>query len=125
MLFWVFMLIMDLLAPLLMIYFGSRFEKNAPKNINPTYGYRTAMSMKNQETWEFAHGYIGRLWRVCGWLALLISVAVMLLMLGKDITRVSVTGGAICVMQIAIMLSTIIPTEIALKNNFDKSGKRR
>ena len=88
--FWTFMLVMDLLVPLTMIYFGLRFEKNAPKEINATFGYRTTMSMKNQETWKFAHKYAGKLWKVCGWLVLLISVVVMFFALGKEIGRAHV-----------------------------------
>jgi len=118
MLFWVFMFVMDLLVPLTMILFGSRFEKNAPKEISAAFGYRTAMSMKNKETWQFAHKYIGRLWKIYGWLALLISAVIMLFAHGKDITAVSITGGAICIGQTVLMIGTVIPTEMALKRNF-------
>ncbi len=124
MLFWVFMFLVDLLVPLTMIFFGSRFEKNAPKEINTVFGYRTAMSMKNQETWQFAHQYIGRLWKICGLLVLLISVAVMFSVRGKDIVAVSTIGGLFCVIQIIVMICTMIPTEIALKKNFDEYGNR-
>ncbi len=122
--FWVFMLVMDLLVPLVMICFGRRFEKTAPKEINAFFGYRTAMSMKNKETWKFAHEYIGRLWKVCGWVTLPTSAVVMLFALGKDIVEVSIFGSVICGAQIVIMLCTIISTERALKRNFDKNGKR-
>lgn len=120
--FWIFMFLMDLLVPLTMICFGLRFEKNPPKEINFTFGYRTAMSMKNQETWKFAHQYIGKLWRRCGYLISAISVIIMLFLLGKDIIRVSVTGGIVCVVQIVVMICTIIPTEFALKKRFDPYG---
>ena len=54
--FWIFVLAMDLLLPGVMIGFGREFMKNPPKEINPGYGYRTAMSSKNQDTWDFAQG---------------------------------------------------------------------
>ena len=60
--FWIFMLIMDLLVPFTMIGWGKLFLDKAPKNINYTFGYRTTMSMKNQDTWQFAHKYCGKLW---------------------------------------------------------------
>lgn len=94
------MLIMDLLVPLTMIYFGSRFEKNAPKEINAAFGYRTTMSMKNKETWKFAHVYVGKLWKTCGWIILPISAVEMFFALGKDIIGVSIIGGVICFIQI-------------------------
>jgi len=60
--FWVYMLAFDLLIPLTMIFFGRRFAAAPPKSINPLFGYRTAMSMKNEDTWAFAHRFCGRLW---------------------------------------------------------------
>jgi len=99
MLFWAFMFTMDLLVPLTMLYFGARFEKNAPQEIHAAFGYRTTMSMKNKETWRFAHEYIGRLWKKCGWLLLLISAVVMFFALGKDVIGVSIMGGVICAIQ--------------------------
>lgn len=64
--FWLFMLIMNLLIPFSMIGFGRYFLKNAPKEINAIFGYRTTMSMKNNDTWEFAHKYCGKIWYICG-----------------------------------------------------------
>ncbi|MFR5796305.1 MAG: SdpI family protein [Christensenellales bacterium] len=62
MLFWIFMLLSVLMIPLTMIYFGRRFFKSPPKSINATFGYRSTMSMKNQETWKLAHTVCGRYW---------------------------------------------------------------
>ena len=50
--FWIFMFMTTLLIPVMMIVFGLIFLKNPPKEINWAYGYRTSMSMKNQETWD-------------------------------------------------------------------------
>ena len=59
--FWIFMLVMDLLIPVTMVFIGKRFQKKPPKEINGIYGYRTAMSMKNKETWKYAHRCCGKL----------------------------------------------------------------
>lgn len=82
--FWIFMLIMDLLLPFTMIGFGRYFMKKAPKEINSVFGYRTSMSMKNKDTWEFAHKYCGKVWYVCGMVMLPITVIFMLLVIGKN-----------------------------------------
>ncbi len=42
--FWIFMVMMDLMIPLIMIVFGKVFLKNPPKEINLIYGYRTGRS---------------------------------------------------------------------------------
>lgn len=123
--FWVFMLVMDLLVPATMIFFGRYFEKKPPKEINAAFGYRTTMSMKNKETWNFAHSYVGKLWNKGGCAILVLSVIAMLLVAGKDIDTVSKAGMAVCIVQTVIMVLTIIPTERALKKHFDKNGNRR
>lgn len=53
--FWIFMLLMNVIIPFTMIGFGKYFCKSGPKDINMAFGYRTGMSMKNKETWVFAH----------------------------------------------------------------------
>ncbi len=122
--FWIFMLVMDLLTPLTMMGFGYYFVKSAPKNINFIFGYRTEMSMKNKDTWKFAHKYCGRLWKRCGLTLLLLSVGMMLWVVQKDIDTVGKMGSVICVIQMVVLIGTIFPTEIALKKNFDKDGNR-
>ncbi|MBQ9483556.1 MAG: SdpI family protein [Ruminiclostridium sp.] len=123
--FWIFMLIMVLLIPALMIAFGREFMNGAPDNINSTFGYRTKRSMMNKETWKFAHIYFGKLWFICGLILLLPSVVVMLFVLEKDVNTVGTVGAIIVFVQMIPMFGTIIPTEKALKKNFDEYGRYR
>ena len=97
-------------------------KKTAPKNINMLFGYRTAMSMKNQETWQFAHHYIGRLWYLSGMILLPLSVVLMLPLIGKDKDTIGWLGSFICMIQLVALIGEIIPTEIALHKKFDKNG---
>ena len=123
--FWIFMLVMDLLIPFTMIGFGRYFLKQAPKEINMIFGYRTTMSMKNKETWEFAHKYCGKIWYVCGLIMLPVTVALLLMTIGKSEDCVGTVGGIICTVQLVFLIAAIFPTETALKQHFDKNGKRR
>lgn len=123
--FWIFMLIMDLLLPFTMIGFGRYFIKKTPKEINAVFGYRTAMSMKSKETWEFAHKYCGKIWYVCGLILLPITVLFLLLIIGKSEDYVGMAGGIICGVQLIPLIGSIFPTEIALKKHFDKNGRKR
>ena len=125
MFFWIFMLVMDLLIPLTMLVLGRYFMKKAPAEINPIFGYRTAMSMKNRETWEFAHKFCGKIWYVCGWIMLPITVILLLLVMGRDEECVGMAGGMICLLQMIPLLGSIIPTEIALRRTFDQNGEKR
>lgn len=122
--FWIFVLAMDLLLPGVMIGFGREFMKNPPKEINPGYGYRTAMSSKNQDTWDFAQRYMGKVWHRAGRLLLIPSAVPLLFVLGRDVGVVGVVGLAVSGVQLVVMLGSIGATEHALKKNFDKNGKR-
>lgn len=122
--YWLFMLAVDLLLPVLMIAIGISFGKTAPKNINPFIGYRTAMSMKNEDTWRFAHHFCGKLWQRWGFWMLPLSVLPMLLVLGKGIDAVSIVGTVVCCLQLVPMLVSIAVTEKALKKTFDRNGQR-
>ena len=119
------MLAMDLLIPLIMIGFGWYFSGRAPRKINPVFGYRTAMSMKNQDTWEFAHRHSGRIWKICGLVLLPVTVVPMLFVIGGDEGTVGTVGGIVCGVQLAVLIGSIFPTERALRKNFDKEGNRR
>lgn len=123
--FWIYMLIMDLLLPFTMIGFGKYFIKKAPKEINRVFGYRTSMSMKNKNTWEFAHRYCGKIWYICGLITLFITVVCMLLLIGKDKDVVGIGGTIMMGVQLVPLIGSIFPTEIALRKKFDKNGKRR
>ena len=123
--FWIFMLLMNLMIPLTMIGFGRSFMKNTPKEINAVFGYRTSISMKNKDTWEFAHRYCGKIWYVCGLILLPITVIFLLLVIGKDTDYVGTVGGIICGAQLILLIGSIFSTEITLKKVFDKNGKKR
>jgi hypothetical protein len=125
--FWIFMLILALLIPAAMIFFGSRFSKTSPNEINMVYGYRTNMSVKNKDTWIFAHNHIGKLWENIGLFMLAPTVISMIfvLVLGRDIGVIGIVGAVVCGVQIAGMLIPIFFTEMALNAVFDKDGNRR
>lgn len=81
------------------------------------------MSMKNQDTWQFAHKYCGKLWFRLGLILLPLSVLPLLFTLGKGIGTIGSVGAVICFVQLVPLLGSIIPTELALRKVFDKSGK--
>ncbi|MBE5987949.1 SdpI/YhfL family protein [Lacrimispora xylanisolvens] len=122
--FWIFMTAMNLVLPFIMIVIGYIFLKNPPKEINHLVGYRTTMSMKNKDTWEFAHHHCGKNWKIIGLSMLIPSALVMLFFIGKDINTIGEFGSVVMGVQTVILLASLIPTEIALRKNFDKDGNR-
>lgn len=123
--FGIFMLIMVLLIPLTMLFFGWLLFRRTPKEINYVYGYRTKRSMMNEETWRFANQYFGKAWYLCGLISVPLSVMAITLVLGKGTEAVGTIGGIITMLQMIPLVGAIIPTEIALKKNFDENGRRK
>ncbi len=123
--FWIMMLFFMLLVPAVMIFFGIKFQKTAPKNINWAYGYRTERSMKNRDTWVFAHKCIGGLWRNWGIVLTLISVVPMFFVLGADVETVGTLCIALMVVQLFALVIPIFIVESRLKKTFDKYGRRK
>ena len=122
--FWVFMAVVSLFIPIIMVIFGKSFLKAAPKQINGIYGYRTAMSMKNQDTWEFAHKHFGKVWFYAGLILLPLNIIPLLFVMGESKDLIGTVGIVVCLIDTAVMLLSIIPTEKALKKNFDSDGNR-
>lgn len=125
MLFWLFILICTLLLPLVMIIYGFKFKKSAPKNINYIYGYRTQRSTASNEAWKFAHNYFGKLWFITGIILVSLTIIAMMLVIGLDKDTVSYTGMTITFIQLFLSVIPIIPTEIALRKTFDENGNRK
>lgn len=123
--FWLFCTASCLLVPAVMLYFGWRFLKKPPKHINSFYGYRTSRSMKNQQTWDFAHQVCGRLWFRWGLVLLPLSLLAMLLVMGKDVEELGLWLIGVTVIQVVVLLGSIVPVERALKKNFDQFDRKR
>lgn len=123
--FWIFTLCFNFMTPLIMFVFGRSFINNPPREINKLFGYRTSMSMKNKETWDFAHHYIGRLWYACSPVMLTLTFLAMLVVFGEPKDTIGTVGGAVSVLQLIVLVGSIVPTELALRRSFHKDGSRR
>lgn len=99
--------------------------KHPPKNINGFMGYRTTRSMKNMDTWKFAHDYSGKLWWKLGWILLLPSILVLIPFYNSTDDEISVISLIVVSVQIIVLIGSIYPTERALKNTFTESGLRK
>ncbi len=122
---WAFDLVCILLVPLIMIGFGWRFMKKPPKDINGIYGYRTPMSMKNQDTWDFAHRTCGRVWLLVGWAMLPLAALAWWRTLPHSVGDAGILTVGIEFLEAVVLILTIIPVEWALHRAFDKRGNRR
>lgn len=119
------MLICSMLVPLTMIGFGYYFHHHAPKEINDIFGYRTRMSMLNDDTWQFAHHYAGKIWFKWGIILGIITIIMMLMIFQIDEDTMAIISTIFMCVQVIPLVVTIIPTERALKKTFDKEGNRK
>lgn len=124
-LFWAFMLFTTLLIPGSMILLGRSFLKKPPGEINGGYGYRTTRSMRNPETWAFAHAHSGRFWYRAGWLTLAVSLVWMALLFGREVKTAGNAAMILIGIQMVPFLAVIPATERAFKRNFDDFGRKR
>lgn len=112
------------IIPLTMMGFGRLFLNSPPKKINGNYGFRTAMSILNMDTWKFAHYHCGKLWTKVGTVTLLCSVvayiAVMVMPQEVMYTFIVVVLG----LQLIALIAPTFVIEKKLKDNFDKFGRR-
>lgn len=110
--------------PIYYARFRQMLYHKAPKEINYIFGYRTTMSMKNKDTWQFAHSLIGKIWFYMGIVLLPLVIILMLLLLGKDKDTIGNLGTIICIFEIIPLVVSIIPVEIALRKNFYIDGNK-
>ncbi len=123
--FWWFVLICDCITPAAMILAGRYMWKHCPKRINGVIGYRTEMSMKNMDTWTFAHTHAGKLWWKIGWIALIPSVLVHIPFYNGTEDEIGIVCIIVMTLQLILLIGSVFPTEKALKKTFHKDGTLR
>ena len=125
---WLAMLGTNLLMPVMWIGMGLWLTKAPPKyrkGGNWT-GYRSGMSQKNADTWEFANRYSGRIGLRAGLVGLPVAVLAMLPVLGRSENVVGIWGTVVmCVLVVALTVPILVGTERALRRTFTRDGTRR
>lgn len=94
------------------------FKQKQPGKINRLLGYRTAASMKNDETWKEANRFSTDL-QLKFTIAFIVFEILSFLLIG-GITSFYLS----CTVLTIISISVIPITEAHLRKNFDKEGKR-
>ena len=105
------MLLCDLIIPIVMVIAGRMMWKHCPKHINSMLGYRTTRSMKNMDTWKFAHDYCGKLWWKIGWVMVIPSASIHIPLYHSDKNTIGFAGIILVTIQCFIMILSIYPTE--------------
>ena len=123
--FWWFVLVSDLLIPVIQIVAGLMMWKCCPHSVNNVYGYRTKWSKKNPDTWKFAHEHCGRLWWKVGLTLLVLTVVAHIPFYGADEDAIGNLCLIVTCVQLVALIGSIFPTERALKRTFNEDGTRK
>ena len=99
--------------------------KHPPKHINMVMGYRTKRSMKNMDTWKFAHEHCGKLWWKIGFRMLFLTVLVHLPFCSSSEDAVGTLSIVVTTIQLIVLIGSAFFTEAALKKTFHEDGTRR
>ena len=94
--------------------------KFPPKKPNHFYGYRTSMSMKNQQTWETANFLSSYMFLIISFMTFLIQVIGVLLNLNFDTTYLSAT-----IFLVLGLLMGCLYIEKKLRTIFDEDGNKK
>ena len=121
--FRVFMAFAVFLIPVIMVFFGCTMMDHPPKTINAVYGYRTTMSMINQDTWDYAQAACAKRWRRWGRVLALITLIVLFFALRRP-TFADVLG-IYTAFETVYLLASVAATEMDLRRTFDEKGERR
>jgi uncharacterized membrane protein len=104
------------LIGLIILIVGYAMKRFPPKRINSLYGYRTAASMKNQQTWDEANNYSAKLMIKAGLVAILPGLIMAALI---PIKYEFVMAIAAILAVIGITITLLVCTEKHLKKIFD------
>lgn len=117
--------IVNLIIPAVMLFGGYMMKTCPPRSISRWVGFRTALSMKNADTWAFAHACCGRVWWKIGWISLALSVLGQLPFAKAGEETLETLALVMVLAQSFVLLGTVVYVQRELKRAFDESGRRR
>lgn len=118
------MFCMVILTPMLMIYIGKRHIDRPPKVGKKFYGYYSKMSIKSDDTWNYAQKIFGQTWYQLGKSIIIPSVLPMFFVIGKSDYVVGVTASVVIFLQqmVFMLFITFYKVEKSLRETFNKDG---
>ena len=113
-------LVIGLLPPLVMLVIGIIWRRKPPARQSSGLAYRTALSERTQETWDFAHTHISRLWVRLGVVLSICTAILVYVWVKENFTLLLwVMAG-----QMAFLCCSAFFVDMLLKAAFDENGHR-
>ena len=108
--------ILAMLPPALMLCVGIMWKVSPPKMNGKGLAYRTALSTRSEETWNFAHRHCSKLWIVLG----LVSALLMWFLREQYLNFILwLLAG-----QMVFFCLSAFLVDLLLKNGFDDHGNK-
>lgn len=123
--FWLYMTFMSIIVPLVLLGVGLYYTKCPPEKIYTDFGYKTPLTLKNEDIWAFAHQCCGKAWIKLGLIMIPISVAIMIIPRGMAENAMSIFSVALFVLQCVAVYFSTRHVKAVLTATFDENGIRR
>lgn len=112
--------VLVMITPVAMFAVGLRWRLKPPAFKSSGIVYRTEVTERSPEAWEFAHIYCGKLWSRFGAIMAVISAILMVVLQGSYQKFLL----WLLMAQMLIMCVTILIIDYLSKNLFDENGNR-
>ena len=112
--------ILAMLPPALMLCVGIMWKVSPPKMNGKALAYRTALSTRSEETWNFAHRHCSKLWIRLGIVLGLVSALLMWFLREQYLNFILwLLAG-----QMVFFCLSAFLVDLLLKNGFDDHGNK-
>ena len=123
--FWLYMTFMSIVVPLVLIIVGLYYTKCPPNKIYTDFGYKTPLTLKNEDIWAFAHQCCGKAWIKLGLIMMVLSIAIMFIPRAISENAMSIFSVSLFVLQCIAVYISIRRIKATILTVFDENGNRR
>ena len=123
--FWIYMTFMGIIVPLVLLAVGLYYTKCPPEKIYTDFGYKTPLTLKNEDIWAYAHQLCGKSWIKLALIMIPASIAVMVIPLFISEDAMSFFSVGLFVVQCVAVFFSFRKFKATLLTVFDEEGNRR
>lgn len=123
--FWL-MLACVLICPLIILFAGQAMTRMTPDKPNPFIGYRTALSMRNEDTWYFANRDCGQKFRKSAvWLCVASAAVILFAGSAASVDMLSALVMIVVAAQCVWLVVVVSLVQRDLRRTFNDDGTRK
>lgn len=104
---------------------GYSLRKTAKRKINHIIGYRTSLSMKNEDTWAFANDELGKIWIKIGWFIVPFTILFNVVFAFVKLNCYEMFCVFFVICEIVVVFITIAIVESKMRRTFNRDGSRK